>query len=323
MLIALLQLGGGLVILFVGGHYLVVAATRIALLARISAAVVGLTVVAMGTSMPELAVSLGAVLRKAPDISYSNIVGSNIFNLAVILALTAIVRVVPVERQTIRLEYPFMVIATWVTVLLTRDGLVDRLEGAFLLFSLGAFTVYMVRLSRSETSSAAVTGLAQSVSQVAAADERRRAWGKNILLALGGIAALALGADLIVRGAVTFAETYAVSQRVIGLTIIAMGTSLPELATSIVAARRGESAIAVGNIVGSNIFNLLCILGTTSVVIPISVNPQALAVDNWVMLGITMALFPLILWGRNVTRWNGVLLLAIFGVYLGYLIRTG
>ncbi len=313
----------GLGVLTVGGHYLVEGAIRIALLARISAAVVGLTIVAMGTSMPEMAVSLGAAARGATDISYGNVIGSNIFNIGVILGLTALVRPIPVTRQTIRLEYPFMVVASWLVLLLSRDGMIDRLEGAFLVFSICAFTVYMVRLARSDVAPDEAAEFDRAVSRLAGdAGGVARAWGKYVAIVLVGIVLLAGGAELMVRSAVAAATQYGIPQRVIGLTVVAMGTSLPELATSVIAARRDEPAIALGNIIGSNIFNVLAILGVTSLIFPVPVTQGSINIDNWVMLGFAVALFPMMLWGRRITRRDGVVLLAGFVVYIAYLVIT-
>jgi len=313
----------GLGVLTVGGHYLVEGAIRLALLARISAAVVGLTIVAMGTSMPEMAVSLGAAARGATDISYGNVIGSNIFNVGAILGLTALIRPIPVTRQTIRLEYPFMVVASWIVLLLSRDGVIDRLEGAFLFFSICAFTVYMVRLARSDMAPDEAAELDRAVSRLAGdSGGVARAWGKYIAIVLVGIALLAGGAELMVRSAVAVAAEYGISQRVIGLTVVAMGTSLPELATSVIAARRNEPAIALGNIIGSNIFNVLAILGVTSLIVPVPVTQGSINIDNWVMLGFAVVLFPMMLWGRRITRRDGVVLLAGFVAYM-FVLVTG
>ncbi|MFQ5810102.1 MAG: calcium/sodium antiporter [Armatimonadota bacterium] len=324
MLIATLLLVGGLAILFGGGHYLVRGASAVALLARISTAVVALTVVAMGTSLPELAVSLDAAARESTDIAYGNIIGSCIFNVGAILGIVAVLRAVPVQRQTIWYEYPVMfVVACW-ALLLARDGRVDRLEGASLVIGLGLFIVYTVYLGRRGVTLTEAAALERDVKRAAHLKEgARRAWGSNVVLVLLGIGALALGAQLAVSGAVFIARALDVEERVIGLTIVAMGTSLPELATSIAAWRQREPQIALGNIVGSNIFNLLAILGITAAAFPVPVHPRAEAVDNWVMLGFTALLFPLMLGGRRISRGDGVLLLAGFVAYMAYVVVTG
>lgn len=320
-MIAALELAGGLAVLFIGGHYLVRGAVVVALLARIPTTVVALTVVSMGTSMPELAVSLDAALRGSTDIAYGNIIGSNIFNVGAILGIAALLAVIPVRRQTLRIEYPIMFVVSCVVLLLARDGVVDRLEGGFLMVALALFVTYMAYVAR--------RGIGETEAEVLERDVRRaahvqdglaRAWGKYAAFVALGIAALAGGAELAVRGAVTLAAALGVEQRVIGLTVIAMGTSLPELATSAVAARQGESEIALGNVVGSNIFNLLAILGITAALVPVPIHPRAAAMDNWVMLAFSAVLLPLMLWGRQVTRWNGVFLLVGFVGYMGYVV---
>lgn len=324
MLLAALQLTLGLTVLFVGGHYLVRGATVIALLARISTAVVALTVVSMGTSMPELAVSLAAAFRHSTDISYGNIVGSNIFNVGAILSVAALVSVIPVRQQTLRIEYPIMFVVTCLVVLLARDGTMDRVEGLFLVVLLCLFIAYMVYLARRGVEPDEAVTLDREVRRTAhLRDGAVRAWGKHLAFVAGGILALVLGAELAVAGAVTLARGLGIEQRVIGLTVIAMGTSLPELATSIVAARQGEQEIALGNVVGSNIFNLLAILGITAAIIPVPIHHRALMLDNWVMLSFSAVLLPLMLWGRKVTRWNAVLLLIGFLTYMTYVVAWG
>lgn len=320
---AVVLLLAGLVILAVAGHFLVEGAARLALLARVTAAVVGLTVVAMGTSLPELAVSVGAALERATDIAYGNVVGSNIFNIAVILAVAALVRPVPVPGQTIRLEYPFMVVASFVVLLLARDGVIDRLEGVFLVVALAAFVVYVVRLARGATPPDETRELSARLARtVERAGGRGRAWRISAAMVALGILGLGVGAEMMVRGAVTIAEAWGIPQRVIGLTIVAMGTSLPELATCVVAAARNEPDILLGNLVGSNIFNVLGILGITSLITNVPVQPAAIAVDNWVMLGFAVVLFPLMAWGRSVTWRNGLFLLTGFAAYVTYLAVT-
>jgi cation:H+ antiporter len=322
MSIALIQLLAGVTALFVGGHYLVQGATRIALFARISAAVVGLTVVAMGTSLPEMAVSVEAAARGSTDLAFGNIIGSSIFNIGAILGITAIVVPVAVKRRTIRIEYPFMLVVAAVVVLLCRDLSVDRVEGAFLFFALILFTVFVVYMSRRDVEQDEAKSLEQDVRRTARFKEGKgRAWGISILMVVLGIVALIGGADLVVRGAVTIADTIGVDERVIGLTVVAMGTSLPELATSAVAALQGERDIALANVIGSNLFNLLGVLGATALVFPVPLNPAA-SLDNWVMLGFCVALYPLMVLGRRVSRVDGVLLLGGLCAYVTYLVLT-
>jgi cation:H+ antiporter len=322
MSLAIIQLIGGVAALFVGGHYLVQGATRIALFARISTSVVGLTVVAMGTSLPEMAVSVGAAARGVTDLAFANIIGSTIFNIGAILGITALVIPIAVKRQTIRFEYPVMLVVAGIVALLCRDLRVDRLEGGFLFLALIMFTAFVVHLSRREVEGDEADALAREVKRTAKLDGGAgRAWGMSISLVTISIAALIGGADLVVRGAVTIASSMGVDERIIGLTVVAMGTSLPELATSLIAAIQGERDMALANIIGSNIFNLLGVLGATALIFPVPLNPAA-SLDIWVMLGFCAALFPLMLFGRKVSRLDGALLVVGLGVYLTYAVLT-
>ncbi|MFQ5703520.1 MAG: calcium/sodium antiporter [Gemmatimonadales bacterium] len=322
MIVAITQLVVGLALLFVGGHYLVRGAVRIALLARISTAVVGLTVVAMGTSLPELAVSVSAALDGVTDLAYANIVGSSIFNIGVILGIAALLLPINVERQTIKIEYPFMLVVAALVVVLCLDRRIGFAEGLLFLVLLVLFTLWVIHLARRRVFGDEAMELEREVERTASiAAGTTPQWGKNLLWVAGGIAALVLGADRAVDGAVHLATSVGVSQRILGLTIVAMGTSLPELATSIVAARQGEQEIALGNVIGSNIFNLLGVLGATAVVVPVPINPRAVTLDNWVMLAFCAGMFPLMLYGRRkLGRIDGVILLAGFSVYALYLV---
>lgn len=324
MVIPLIQLAAGLAVLYVGGEYLVRGATAVALLARIPVAVVALTIVAMGTSLPEMAVSVDAALRGSTDISYGNIVGSNIFNVGAILGIAALVAPIPVRRQTLRVEYPIMFVVSGMAVFLARDGTVDRLDGVFLVVLLIVFLGYMIYLTRGGMAANDAQTFAREVERAAHVERgAARAWGKYLAYVAGGVVALIVGADVSVAGAVEVARTFGIAERVIGLTVIAMGTSLPELATSVVAARRGEQDIALGNVVGSNIFNLLAILGVTAMVVPVPVNPRAASLDNWVMLVFSLAILPMMLKGHEVTRLNAVILLMGFVSYMALVVATG
>lgn len=220
MLLPSFQILVGLFLLTVGGHYLVEGATRIALRARLSPMVVGLTIVALGTSMPELAVSLGAAFRGSTDISYANVVGSNIFNVAAVLGVTALIWPIPVKGQTIRAEYPFMVLALFATLLISRDGTVDRLDGVLLLAGLTGFFVFMLWLARGQPPDQETVELQRNFADMAdATGGSSRALFGSIAMVGIGIAALVGGADLMVRGAVSVAERFGITERVIGLTI--------------------------------------------------------------------------------------------------------
>ena len=322
MLPAIVQLIGGVAALFVGGHFLVKGATRIALFARVSASVVGLTVVAMGTSLPEMAVSVGAAARGITDLAFANIIGSTIFNVGAILGIAAIVTPITVKQQTIRLEYPVMLVTAAVVVLLCRDLMVDRIEGGFLFLALMFFPAFVVHLSRRAVDDDEAQALEREVRRTAGLKcGKGRAWSMCITLVTVGIVALIWGADLVVRGAVTVAHAIGVDERIIGLTVVAMGTSLPELATSTVAAWQGERDLALANVIGSNLFNLLGVLGATALIFPVPLNSAA-SLDNWVMLGFCAVLFPLMMIGRKVSRVDGIFLVAALVGYLTYVVLT-
>ena len=311
----------GLLLLVLGGEALVRGASGVALLARVTPAVVGLTIVAAGTSMPELVVSVRSALAGRPALAVGNVVGSNLFNIGVILGATALLRPLRVVGNTVRLEWPVMMLSAFQLHLLARDATLDRLEGAFLLTGAVAFTAYAVLLGRR-----GATPLEQREFETLATASFGRTGKRALvwnLVAVGlGVALLAGGSAALVRGAVEIASTLGVSETVIGLTIVAAGTSTPELVTSLVAARRGQDAIAIGNVIGSNIFNVLAIAGTTSLIRPLPVPPEILERDDWWMLGASALLFPLMKSGLRVSRFEGGLLLAGFGVYLALLLRS-
>jgi cation:H+ antiporter len=284
----------------------------------VSTAVIGLTVVAAGTSMPELAVSLFASFQGKGDIAVGNIVGSNIFNVAAILGISALVVPLTVHMTAVRLEWPVMAILSLMFLLLARDGAINRVEGGFLLFMLVVFTAYVIRLARRETTAEDAAELATSVEGWTGPGRRLAV---DVGFVIGGLILLVVGAQVLVRGAATLAAAAGLSERVIGLTIVAAGTSMPELAASLVAVRRKQAGIALANVIGSNIFNLAGILGLVSVVTPQHVNPAIIHSDNWWMVGFAVVLFPIIRSGMRIGRGEGALLLAAYGVYLALLLR--
>jgi len=309
----------GLTLLVGGGEALVRGASGIALLAKVTPAVVGLTIVAAGTSMPEMVVSLQSAIEGSPGIAVGNVVGSNIFNIAAILGLTALIRPLRIQGNTVRLEWPVMMLAAFQFHLLARDASVDRLEGGYLLTALIAFVAYAVWLGRKS----ATTEEKEGFEEIATASFGRTgntAITFNIVAIVAGVGLLAGGSTALVRGAVGVASALGVSDTVIGLTIVAAGTSAPELVTSIVAAWRGRDDIAVANVVGSNIFNVLGIAGTTALVHPLPVPAEILARDNWWMLGASLLLFPLMKTGMRVNRIEGGVLFAGFVAYMFVLV---
>lgn len=325
MLISSLLVIAGLALLVGGGHYLVEGATRLSLRTRISPTVVGLTVVALGTSMPELAVSLEAAIHGNTDISYANVVGSNIFNVAAVLGIAALIAPIPVQGRMIKIEYPFMVVVLILGLAMARDGWVDRLDGAIFVFVLSSSLIALIRWSRSQPPDAETLELEREYAAHVGLTDRRavaRAWLVNIVMIAAGIGLLAGGAALLIRGAIDIATRFHVTHRVIGLTLVAGGTSLPELAASITAAVKGRPGLALGNIVGSNIFNVLWILGITSLIVPIPVNPAAVALDNWVMVGFAVLLFVFLVMGKRLTRIEGGIMLALFVGYMARVVAT-
>jgi cation:H+ antiporter len=314
LLIALLQILTGFALLYGAGDLLVRGSSRLALGFGISPLVVGLTVVAFGTSAPELAVSVNAALLGRDDIAIGNVIGSNICNIGLIVGLSGLLRAIQVESQLIRVDMPIMVACSLLLVGLLLDGRISRAEGALLatgIVGYVAFTLVMAR--RQGAASTATTG---GLAEAAAARSRRLL---SLGLVIAGVAGLTLGARVFVDGAVTIALTLGISTAVIGLTIVAVGTSLPELATSVIAALRREGDIAIGNIVGSNLFNILSILGITALIRPLSIGGVRLA-DVGVMLGFAVAMWLFMAWRSQVTRPEGGILLAAYLGYLGWLV---
>ncbi len=308
----------GLVLLAGGGEALVRGATAIARLAGVAPAVIGLTVVAIGTSLPELVVSLFAALEGQPEIAVGNVVGSNIFNVVGVLGITAMITALPVQGNAVKIEWPFMFVVSCLTVLLVRDGLLDRLEGGLLVVSLVAFTWYIIRLARQEVTGAEAAEFASAVS---ARTLPSGSFGMALATVVAGVLLLVVGGRALVTGAVELARIAGMSERVIGLTVVAIGTSMPEVAASVVAAVRGRTDVAIANLLGSNIFNLLGILGITALIHPTVVSPAIRNSDMLWMLATSLLLFPVLRTGMRVTRLEGAILLAIYVVYVALLVR--
>ena len=322
MLPVLLTLALGAFLLIGGADLLVRGAARLAAAIGVSALVIGLTVVSFGTSAPELAVSVASSLRGDPDIALGNVVGSNIFNVLVILGISALIVPLAVAHQLVRLDVPLMLLVSVLAAAMAADGRVSRAEGALLFAGVIAYSLLAMRLGRRES---AVVQAEYRELEAALVGEPARGWRALVLdglMIVAGLALLVLGARWLVESAVAVARALAVSELVIGLTIVAAGTSLPEVATSVVAAVRGERDIAVGNVVGSNIFNLLAVLGLAALVSPagMAVAPQALRVDLPVMIVATVACLPVVASGRRIDRWEGALLLLGYGLYLTHLV---
>ncbi len=321
-LMTFVYLIAGLVLLVAGAEVLVRGAAKLAAQFGISPLVIGLTVVAFGTSAPETAVSVQAALNGSGDIAIGNVVGSNIANVLLILGVTALVAPLVVSRQLIRLDVPIMIGASLVTFGLAWDGELSRIDGALLFAAVVAYTLFLIISSRREKAAEADDEFAKEFGLHEPA--KPHAGLINAGLVIAGLVLLVVGSNFLVEGAVALARALGLSELVIGLTVIAVGTSLPELATSIMAAFRGERDIAVGNIVGSNIFNLLAVLGLASLVspLPIGVSSSALAFDFPVMIAVAVACLPIFFAGYCIKRWEGALFLAYYVAYTLYLVLT-
>jgi len=312
---------GGLVLLVVGANALVRGASKLALSFGISPLVVGLTIVAFGTSAPEMAVSVGAVLDGRNDIAIGNVVGSNIFNVLFILGISALITPLIVNVQLIRQEVPIMLGASLLLLAMALDGSVSLLEGGLLVVLMVAYTVFLIVQSRRETAASQEDFVRENVP--AGAGDWDAKLPAQLLLIVVGLAALVGGSEFLVEAAVNFAKALGVSDVVIGLTIVAAGTSMPEVAASITAAIKGERDIAVGNVVGSNTFNILgCVglSGLASGAAGLGIAPSIMAFDMWVMLAVALACLPVFMTGREIARWEGGVFLGYYVAYVAYLI---
>ena len=307
----------GLSALVLGAELLVRGSTRLALSLGISPLVAGLTVVAFGTSAPEVAVSVGSALTGHQELAVGNVIGSNIFNVLFILGISALIVPLSVHAQIIRREVPIMIGASLLLVVQSLDGAIHHAEAGLLLTLLVAYVVYLVRRSRRER-----RDCIEAFTDVSPRSRWDRHWIVQVILVASGLALLVVGADTLVQAASTLGKALGVSDRIIGLTVVAAGTSFPELATSIMAALRGERDIAIGNVVGSNIFNILGCLGMTGLVAEggLPVSPEVLGFDLWVMLAVAIACLPVLLTGRVIARWEGGLFLVYYASYTAYLL---
>ena len=317
-LLVVLKLAAGLAMLLGGAELLVRGASRLALRWGMAPLVVGLTVVAFGTSAPELAIGIGAALQGEADIALGNVVGSNIANVLLILGICALVSPLVVRRQLIWLDVPVMVAVSLGVLAMSLDGELLRGEGIALV-ALGVAYVggllWMARRGNSNGNDVA------GDAEVPDAGADVPAW-RHLLVLVAGLAVLVLGSQWLVDGAVSIATAMGVSELVIGLTVVAIGTSLPEIATSVLAVMRGERDMAVGNIVGSNVFNLLFVLGATAAIAPdgIAVGAAAVRFDLPVMTAVALACMPIFFTGHCIQRWEGGLFLGYYLAYLAYLL---
>lgn len=305
MLIELVLLVIGFAMLIKGADIFVEGAAGIAAKFGIPQLVIGLTIVAMGTSAPEAAVSIAAAFKGTADITIGNVVGSNIMNILVILGVTAVIVAVAVQQSTVRYEIPFVILVTIVLLVMgALDGKIGRLDGVILWALFIVYLSYLFLMAKH--------GREEEETQMDAP-----VW-KLLLFVVIGAALIVIGADVSVDAASEIARVIGLSERFIGLTIVALGTSLPELCTSVVAARKGNADLAIGNIVGSNIFNILFVVGTTSLIIPVPFNP-AFVVDTAVAIGAAVLLWICVFRKKKLTRPGGILMLAAYAGYFAYL----
>jgi len=326
----------GLILLIAGAEALVRGASKLAVLVGISPLVIGLTIVAFGTSSPELAVSVIAGLSGNADISLGNVVGSNIFNILLILGISASITPLVVSKQLIRFDVPVMIAVSMLVFVFGLDGRIQRVEGIVFVAGIVSYTAFLIYKSRSLTKEQSNSPPLQGEGQACPERSRRSGDGSfsvkksreksqryllNSALILIGLLLLIFGSRWLVNGAVVIAKALGISELIIGLTIVAAGTSLPEVATSVVATIRGERDIAVGNVVGSNIFNILAVLGLSSIAAldGIKVSPTALHFDIPVMIAVAVICLPVFLTRNLISRWEGMFLLGCYGGYIAYL----
>jgi cation:H+ antiporter len=306
----------GLAGLLVGGELLVRGASRLAAAVGISPLIVGLTVVAIGTSSPEIAVMAQAAFGGQSELIIGNVVGSNIANVLLILGLSAMAAPLIVPRRLIWLEVPLMIMVSVVMLLMALNGRISRLEGVILCAGFLTHILFMLREQR---------GAAQaSRNEAQISKHKAKDWVRNVSLVIVGLALLVIGSNWLVNAAVALARALGVSELIIGLTVIAIGTSLPELTTSIIAGLRGARDIAVGNIIGSNIFNILAGLSLTALIAPggVQVSQAALRFDIPVMIASAVACLPIFYIGHRISRWEGGLFVGYYIAYTIYLILT-
>ena len=298
----------GLALLYYGADFLVDGSSRLALSFGIRPLIIGMTIVSFATSMPEMMVSLLAVGQGSSDIAVGNIVGSNVANIGLILGASALLMPLMVPRGLLSRELPIMIAATLILYLMCIDGTLSRVDGGILLFALVLFIAYCLRFARQ-------AGLNPEAPESFVAEETGHR-GRDVLYIVGGIIGLGVGANWMVSSAVTIARAIGLSELFIGMTIVALGTSLPELAASLMSAAKGEMEISIGNVIGSNIFNILFVLGACPLLQPISVDPAILRLELPVVMVFSVGLVPLC-WHRHVIgRWKGVLLLLAYAAFI-------
>jgi len=304
VLIHYVELFGGLVLLVIAADWLVDGSVSLARRLGVPTFVVGLTIIAYGTSLPEFVVSILASFRDVADFAIGNIVGSNVANIGLVLGTTAVINIVAVKSNILyRRDFPFLGLATVLGVICIIDGQVSRIEGGILLTLAAVFTVLCLRTKPDEEEDPG----------------ELTPWPKVSALVAIGLVGLVCGAHLMVEGGTEIARAYGISERIIGLTIVAIGTSLPELAASVAAAAKGHSELAIGNVVGSCLFNLAFVMGAAALISPLSVDAGAMKWDLVTMCGLTVGMFVMLRTGRRMSRMEGAVLLVCYAGFLTYL----
>lgn len=319
----LVFLVAGLVLLVIGAEFLVKGASRIAAILGIPPLIIGLTVVAYGTGAPEMAVNVMSSFAGQADIGIGNVIGSNIFNILFILGISALVAPLIVTRQLIRSDVPIMIGVSLLLLLFSLDGRLGRVDCIILLVGGIAYTLSLIIQSSKQKNDANNSEDDEFAREYSNSENRTPLiLLKNLVFIVGGLGLLVLGSRWLVDSAIAIARSLGLSELIIGLTIVAMGTSLPELATSVIASLRGERDIAVGNVLGSNIFNILVVLGVSGIVAPesIPVSIEAIQFDIPVAIAVAFACLPIFYSGRRIDRWEGVLFLFYYVAYTGYLV---
>ncbi|MCB0802273.1 MAG: calcium/sodium antiporter [Flavobacteriales bacterium] len=300
----------GFVVLILGGEFLVRGAVSLALKLNISPLVVGMTIVSFGTSAPELLVSIEAAITGHPDVSMGAVVGSNISNISLVLGLTVLIFPISISKNTLKIDWPLMMVASILLYILCLDGVIDFKEGILFIAILASFTAWLFIKSRKKgeiVNADLDIDVEQSV--------KTNIW-RDLLFLLLGFTGLFYGADWLIGSVVEIATNHGISEKLISVTVVAFGTSLPELVTSCMAAFRKETDISIGNLIGSNLFNILAILGITSLIEPIAVSDSINHFDMYYMLGISLLVFPLMYFGRKVGRLKGLLLVSVYIIYI-------
>lgn len=310
VILQILLLVVGFVLLMKGADWFVEGASKLADKLGIPQLVIGLTIVAMGTSFPEAAVSIASALKGSAEITIGNVVGSNIFNVLVILGVTSVICAIPVQKSTIRYEIPFTIFVTvLLAVLGLKDNTVSRLDGVVLWVFMIVYLLYLLRLAKKGEVS----------EEIPEAQKNDRVWKMLLMIVVGG-AMIVFGSDVTVDAATNLATMFGMSERFIGLTIVAFGTSLPELVTSVTAGRKGKTDIAVGNIVGSNIFNILFVVGTSALITPV-VYSASFLVDSIVAVATMVFLLVCVLRKQKLTKVGGIMMLLGYVAYFVYLLK--